>query len=152
VPVSRRLLLYRDVMKYRIEAITLPVSDVDRAKAFYEQAGWNLDVDTEPAPGMRVVQLTPPGSDCSITFGTGMPQSQPGTYVNSYLVVADIEPAHRELADRGIPISEIFHFGPEGQASGPDPDHGDFGSYATFADPDGNTWLLQEVPSRAGSE
>lgn len=139
-------------MKYRIEAITLPVSDVDRARAFYEQAGWHLDVDTEPAPGMRVVQLTPPGSDCSITFGTGMPQSAPGSYVNTYLVVADIEPAHRQLVERGIPISEIFHFGSEGQAPGPDPARGDYGSYASFADPDGNTWLLQEVPSRATSE
>lgn len=139
-------------MNYRIEAITLPVTDVDRAKAFYEQAGWNLDVDTSPTPGMRVVQFTPPGSDCSITFGTGMPQSAPGTYVNTYLVVADIEPAHRELAERGIPISEIFHFGPEGQTPGPDPNRGDYGSYASFADPDGNTWLLQEVPSRASGE
>jgi catechol 2,3-dioxygenase-like lactoylglutathione lyase family enzyme len=133
---------------YRIEAITLPVSDVDRAKAFYEQAGWNLDVDTQPAPGMRVVQFTPPGSDCSITFGTGMPQSEPGSYRNTYLVVADIEPAHRELRERRIAISDIYHFGPEGQMPGVDPNRGDFGSYADFADPDGNTWLLQEVPSR----
>jgi predicted enzyme related to lactoylglutathione lyase len=139
-------------MNYRIEAITLPVSDVDRAKAFYEQAGWHLDVDTEPAPGIRVVQFTPTGSDCSITFGTGMPQSEPGSYRNTYLVVADIEPAHRELVERGMPIGEIFHFGPEGQASGRDPNRADYGSYATFADPDGNTWLLQEVPSRADRE
>lgn len=139
-------------MNYRIEAITLPVTDVDRARAFYEQAGWHLDVDTSPTPGMRVVQLTPPGSDCSITFGTGMPQSAPGTYVNTYLVVADIEPAHREYVERGIPISEVFHFGAEGQMPGPDPNHGDYGSYASFADPDGNTWLLQEVPSRASRE
>ena len=89
-------------MNYRIEAITLPVSDVDRAKAFYEQLGWALDVDTTPTPGMRVVQFTPPGSDCSITFGTGMPQSEPGSYRNTYLVVADIEPAHRAYAQRGI--------------------------------------------------
>jgi catechol 2,3-dioxygenase-like lactoylglutathione lyase family enzyme len=139
-------------MRYRIEAITLPVSDVDRAKAFYEQAGWHLDVDTEPAPGIRVVQFTPPGSDCSITFGTGTPQSEPGSYRSTYLVVADIESAHRELAERGIPVSDIFHFGPDGQAAGVDPKRGDYGSYATFADPDGNTWLLQEVPSRASSE
>jgi predicted enzyme related to lactoylglutathione lyase len=135
-------------MRYAIEAITLPVGDVDRAKAFYEQAGWHLDVDTEPAPGIRVVQFTPPGSDCSITFGTGMPQSEPGSYRNTYLVVADIEPAHRELRERGIEISDIFHFGPEGQTPGLDPKRGDYGSYASFADPDGNTWLLQEVPSR----
>jgi predicted enzyme related to lactoylglutathione lyase len=139
-------------MKYRIEAITIPVSDVDRAKAFYEQAGWNLDVDTEPAPGFRVVQLTPTGSECSITFGTGMPQSQPGTYVNTYLVVADIEPAHRDLRDRGIDVSDIFHWSEQGQTPGVDPNRGEYGSYATFSDPDGNTWLLQEVPSRASSE
>ncbi|HEY6609342.1 MAG TPA: VOC family protein [Candidatus Limnocylindria bacterium] len=136
-------------MKYRIEAITLPVSDPDRAKAFYEKAGWNLDVDAELGPGMRVVQFTPPGSDCSISFGTGMPQSQPGSYRNTYLVVADIEPAHRDLVERGIDVSGIFHFGAEGQADGVDPNRGDYGSYATFEDPDGNTWLLQEVPSRA---
>jgi catechol 2,3-dioxygenase-like lactoylglutathione lyase family enzyme len=139
-------------MKYRIEAITLPVSDVDRAKAFYQQAGWTLDVDTVPVPGMRVVQLTPAGSDCSITFGIGMPQSDPGSYVNTYLVVSDIEPAHRELRDRGIPISDIYHFGEQGQTPGVDPKRGDYGSYADFADPDGNTWLLQEVPSRASDE
>jgi catechol 2,3-dioxygenase-like lactoylglutathione lyase family enzyme len=138
-------------MRYAIEAITLPVSDVDRAKSFYEKAGWHLDVDTEPVPGMRVVQLTPPGSDCSITFGIGMPQAEPGSYRATYLVVADIVPAHKELVDRGIEISDIFHFGAQGQASGPDPGRGDYGSYATFADPDGNTWLLQEVPSRAAS-
>ena len=139
-------------IRYGIEAITLPVSDVDRAKSFYEQAGWHLDVDTMAAPGMRVVQFTPPGSDCSITFGTGMPQSVPGSYVNTYLVVADIEPAQRELRERGIEISDIFHFGAEGQMPGADPNRGDFGSYASFADPDGNSWLLQEVPSRAGLE
>jgi predicted enzyme related to lactoylglutathione lyase len=133
---------------YRIEAITLPVADVDRAKAFYEQMGWTLNVDTEPAPGFRVVQFTPPGSDCSITFGTGMPQAEPGSYVSTYLVVADIEPAHRELRERGIEISDIYHFSEQGQTPGPDPKRGDFGSYANFADPDGNSWLLQEVPSR----
>ena len=137
-----------DSTTYRIEAITLPVADVDRARAFYEQAGWHLDVDTQPTEGMRVVQLTPPGSDCSITFGVGMDQASPGSYRATYLVVADITAAHAELRDRGIPISDLFHFGPEGQAPGVDPTHADYGSYATFADPDGNTWLLQEVPSR----
>src|SRR5688500_3758186 len=107
-------------MNYRIEAITLPVSDVDRAKAFYERAGWHLDVDTEPAPGMRVVQLTPPGSDCSITFGIGMgEQSEPGSYRATYLVVSDIVPAHRELKERGIPVTDVFHYGPEGHRSRP---------------------------------
>ena len=139
-------------MDFRIEAITLPVGDVDRAKAFYQRAGWNLDVDTEPAPGIRVVQFTPSGSSCSVTFGTGMPQSEPGSYVNTYLVVSDIEAAHRELKDRGIPVSDIFHWSEQGQTPGTDPKRGDYGSYATFADPDGNVWLLQEVPSRASSD
>jgi catechol 2,3-dioxygenase-like lactoylglutathione lyase family enzyme len=138
-------------MNYRIEAITLPVADVDRAKSFYEQAGWNLDVDTEPTEGMRVVQLTPPGSDCSITFGIGMEQSAAGSYRATYLVVSDIVTAHADLKKRGIPVTDVFHFGPEGQAPGPDPAHGDYMSYSTFADPDGNTWLLQEVPSRASA-
>jgi len=134
---------------YRIEAITLPVSDVDRARDFYVQAGWNLDLDTEVAPGLRVVQLTPAGSGCSITFGTGMPQSAPGSYVNTYLVVSDIEAAHKDLKDRGIAVSDIFHWSEQGQTPGTDPNRGDYGSYATIADPDGNVWLLQEVPSRA---
>lgn len=136
-------------MEYRIEAITLPVSDVDRAKAFYEQAGWHLDLDAEPAPGFRVVQFTPAGSACSITFGTGTPQSEPGSYRNTYLVVTDIEEAHRDLTGRGIEVSDIFHWSENGQTPGPDPKRGDYGSYATFDDPDGNVWLLQEVPSRA---
>ncbi len=139
-------------MDYRIEAITLPVSDVDRARDFYVQAGWNLDLDTELGGGMRIVQLTPTGSGCSITFGTGMPQAAPGSYVNTYLVVADIEAAHRDLKERGIEVSDIFHFGAEGQAAGPSPSRGDYESYATFSDPDGNAWLVQEVPSRASGD
>ena len=138
------------MVDYRIEAITLPVGDVDRAKDFYVQAGWNLDLDTEVG-GMRIVQLTPPGSGCSITFGTGMPQAEPGSYVNTYLVVRDIEAAHRELRDRGIPVSDIYHFGEAGQTPGPSPNRGDYESYADFADPDGNRWLVQEVPSRASA-
>ena len=138
-------------MDYRIEAITLPVSDCDRAKAFYQTAGWNLDLDTEPAPGFRIIQFTPRGSAASITFGTGTPQSEPGSYVNTYLVVTDIEAAHRDLTDRGIEVSDIFHWTETGQTRGPDPKRGDYGSYATMADPDGNVWLIQEVPSRAES-
>ena len=134
--------------RYRIEAITLPVSDVDRAKAFYEQADFHLDLDSEIGPGMRVVQFTPDGSECSITFGTGFPQSEPGSYVNTYLVVGDIQVAHRELKERGVPISDLFHWTEAGQTPGPHPNRGDYESYATFADPDGNSWLLQEVPSR----
>jgi catechol 2,3-dioxygenase-like lactoylglutathione lyase family enzyme len=138
------------MVDYRIEAITLPVSDVDRARDFYVQAGWNLDLDTETG-GMRIVQLTPPGSACSITFGTGMPQSEPGSYVNTYLVVSDIEAAHRDLRERGIPVSDVYHFGVAGQAPGPHPNRGDYESYADFADPDGNRWLVQEVPSRTSA-
>jgi len=160
--------------KQRIEAITLPVADVDRAKAFYERVGWKLDYDTRPAPGMRVVQFTPAGSACSITFGTGMPQAEPGSYRNTYLVVSDIARAHAELVERGIEVSDIYHWtqegrtpvdpnrvdlgkypelaGPDGRTPGVDPNRTDFGSYAEFADPDGNTWLIQEVPSRASTE
>jgi catechol 2,3-dioxygenase-like lactoylglutathione lyase family enzyme len=134
---------------FRIEAITLPVSDVDRARDFYVQAGWNLDLDTVLGNGMRVVQLTPPGSVASISFGTGMPQSEPGSYVNTYLVVTDIEAAHADLKARGIEVSDIYHWSEQGQTPGPDPSRGDYGSYADFADPDGNTWLVQEVPSRS---
>lgn len=133
---------------YRIEAITLPVADVDRARAFYEKAGWHLDVDMEVAPGIRVVQLTPEGSDCSITFGTGMPQGEPGSVVNTYLVVPDIEVAHADLRERGVEISDLYHFSETGQTPGLDPKRGDYGTYADFRDPDGNSWLLQEVPSR----
>ena len=136
---------------YRIEAITLPVADVDRAKAFYEQVGFHLDLDTEAAPGIRIVQFTPDGSDCSITFGTGMPQSEPGSYVNTYLVVPDIEVAHADLSARGIDVSDIFHWSDAGQTPGVDPKRGEYGSYASFTDPDGNSWLLQEVPSRAST-
>ncbi len=139
-------------MRYAIEAITLPVADVDRARDFYVQAGFHLDLDTEPSPGFRVVQLTPEGSECSITFGTGMPQAEPGSYVSTYLVVSDIEVAHRELKERGIEIGEIFHWSSEGQTPGVDPNRGEYGSYATFSDPDGNSWLLQEVPSRASKD
>ena len=135
-------------VEYRIEAITLPVSDVDRARDFYVKAGWNLDLDTVLGNGMRVVQLTPPGSGTSITFGTDMPQSEPGTYVNSYLVVSDIEAAHADLKARGIEVSDVYHWSEQGRTPGPDPNRGDYGSYADFADPDGNTWLVQEVPSR----
>ena len=138
------------MVDYRIEAITLPVSDVDRARDFYVQAGWNLDLDTEVG-GMRIVQLTPQGSGCSITFGTGMPQSEPGSYVNTYLVVSDIEAAQRDLKERGIPVSDIYHFGEAGQTPGANPNRGDYESYADFADPDGNRWLVQEVPSRASA-
>jgi catechol 2,3-dioxygenase-like lactoylglutathione lyase family enzyme len=130
---------------FKLELVILPVSDVDRAKTFYEQVGFNLDVDHQPNEDFRVVQLTPPGSACSITIGKGLTSAAPGSAQGLHLVVTDIEAARSELTGRGIDISEIFHFGPEGQQPGPDPERSDYGSFATFNDPDDNTWMLQEV-------
>lgn len=133
-------------MDWKLEVIVIPVSDVDRAKAFYaDRLGFRLDVDHAPNDQFRVVQLTPPGSACSITFGIGVSTVEPGTYQGIHLVVSDIEAAHAVLVERGVECSEPFHFGPEGQAPGVDPERKDFGSYISFADPDGNGWLVQEV-------
>lgn len=133
-------------MEYRLELILLPVADVDRAKAFYvERCGFTLDVDHHPSDDFRVVQLTPPGSACSITVGVGLTDAAPGSYRGTHLVVEDIEAARAELAGRGVEVSEIRHMGPGGWEAGPDPEHGDYASFADFADPDGNTWVLQEV-------
>ena len=135
-------------MEYRLELVLIPVSDVNRAKTFYtEQAGFRLDVDTSPAEGFRVVQLTPPGSECSITIGTGLTETPPGAYRGTHLVVTDIEAARAELVGRGVDVSDIRHFDREAGEwkAGVDPEHADYGSFADFADPDGNTWVLQEV-------
>jgi catechol 2,3-dioxygenase-like lactoylglutathione lyase family enzyme len=129
----------------KLELIVLPVSDVDRAKAFYEKAGFRLDVDHRAGDDFRVVQLTPPGSACSISVGKGITPAEPGCVKGLHLVVTDIEAARDELVEAGIDVSEVFHFGPEGKATGVDPEHGDYESFAEFADPDGNGWLLQEV-------
>jgi catechol 2,3-dioxygenase-like lactoylglutathione lyase family enzyme len=137
-----------DIVDMKLELVVLPVTDVDRAKAFYEQVGFRLDVDHEISEEFRVVQLTPPGSECSITIGKGMTPSPPGTAQGLHLVVTDIEAARAELAGRGIDVSEPFHFGPEGQTSGVHPERSDYNSFATFSDPDGNGWLLQEVKYR----
>jgi catechol 2,3-dioxygenase-like lactoylglutathione lyase family enzyme len=134
---------------YRLEMLVVPVSDVDRAKAFYERAGFNVDVDHQPNESFRVVQLTPPGSPCSITIGIGLgAEVPPGSAQGLHLVVNDIEAARSEFAGRGIDVSDIFHFGPEGQEPGPDPQRGDYASFVSFNDPDGNGWLLQEVHHR----
>jgi catechol 2,3-dioxygenase-like lactoylglutathione lyase family enzyme len=136
-------------MDYKLELVLIPVSDVDRAKAFYlEQVGFALDVDTSPAGGFRVVQLTPPGSACSITIGTGLTDAAPGSYRGTHLVVTDIEAARAELVGRGVDVSEIRHFDREAGEwnPGPDPNHARYNSFADFRDPDGNTWILQEVP------
>jgi catechol 2,3-dioxygenase-like lactoylglutathione lyase family enzyme len=135
-------------MDFRLELVLIPVSDVDRAKAFYsEQVGFAVDVDTKPTEEFRVVQLTPPGSACSITIGTGITDATPGSYRGTHLVVADIEAARAELVGRGVEVSEIRHFDRAAGEwkPGPDPGRSTYNSFADFADPDGNTWLLQEA-------
>ncbi len=133
-------------MNFKLELVLVPVSDVDRAKAFYtDKAGFNLDVDHQAGDEFRVVQLTPPGSACSITIGTGITEAAPGSVEGLHLVVTDIEAARAELVGRGVEVSEIRHFGSGTWVSGPDPQRRDYGSFADFRDPDGNTWVLQEV-------
>jgi catechol 2,3-dioxygenase-like lactoylglutathione lyase family enzyme len=132
----------------KLELVVVPVSDVDRAKAFYEAMGFNTDVDHRAGETFRVVQLTPPGSACSITIGTGLTTAEPGSYQGMHLVVTDIEQACERLRGQGVDVSDPFHFGPEGQVAGLDPHRADYGTFASFGDPDGNQWLLQEV--RAG--
>jgi len=125
--------------------VLIPVADVDRAKQFYvDTCGFTLDVDHQPNDDFRVVQVTPPGSACSLTFGIGITEAAPGSYRGTHLVVTDIEAARAELADRGVEISEIRHMGPDGWQPGVDPEHSDYNSFADFGDPDGNTWVLQE--------
>ena len=132
-------------MDYKLELVLLPVADVDRAKAFYaEKAGFNVDVDHCAGDDFRVVQCTPPGSACSVSFGIGISGATPGSVKGIHLVVTDIEAARAELVERGVEVSEIRHMGPGGWEPGPDPDHRDYGSFADFPDPDGNTWVLQE--------
>ena len=133
-------------MDWKLEVVVLPVSDVDRAKAFYsDKLGFNVDVDHRAGESFRVVQLTPPGSACSISIGTGITQVAPGTYQGLHLVVNDIEAARARLAERTVDVSEPFHFGAEGQTPGLHPERADYGTYLSFSDPDGNGWLVQEV-------
>jgi catechol 2,3-dioxygenase-like lactoylglutathione lyase family enzyme len=142
----------------RLEAVVIPVADADRAKAFYAGLGWRLDADFAFGNGFRVVQLTPPGSGCSIQFGTGITSAAPGSARGLYLIVADIAAARAALVARGAEVGEVFHpetpgaqFRPDaagGRASGPSPDRASYRSFATFGDPDGNGWLLQEVTAR----
>jgi catechol 2,3-dioxygenase-like lactoylglutathione lyase family enzyme len=131
---------------FKLELVVVPVSDVDRAKEFYaEKMGFTVDVDHRAGEAFRVVQLTPPGSACSITIGTGVSQVAPGTYQGLHLVVTDIEAARALLVERGVDASEPFHFGPEGQTPGLAPDRGDYETFLSISDPDGNGWLVQEV-------
>lgn len=130
-------------MDWKLELVVVPVSDVDRAKAFYtEQAGFGLDVDFSAGGDFRVVQLTPPGSGCSITL---MAQPRAGSLQGLHLVVSDIDAARAELAGRGVDIGEVYHFESGKRVPGPDPARADYGSFLSFSDPDGNGWLVQEV-------
>jgi predicted enzyme related to lactoylglutathione lyase len=143
-------------MKFEVSVI--PVSDVDRAKEFYGLLGWRLDADVSPSDAVRLIQFTPPGSGCSIQFGTGLTSAAPGSAQGQYLTVSDIEAARNELVARGVDVSEVFHegalgarflpAGADGRASGPAPEHASYKSFVSFSDPDGNGWLLQEITTR----
>jgi catechol 2,3-dioxygenase-like lactoylglutathione lyase family enzyme len=141
----------------KFEVVVIPVGDVDRSQEFYAGLGWRLDADFSFDNGFRVVQFTPPGSSCSIQFGTKITTSAPGSAQGLYLIVSDIEAARAELKARGAEVSEVFHPGSPGaqfrldgsdRVSGPAPDHKTYSSFATFSDPDGNGWLLQEITTR----
>jgi len=144
-------------MDLKLEVVVLPVADVDRAKQFYSNLNWRLDADFAFDNGFRVVQFTPPGSLCSIQFGSNITSAQPGSAQGLYLVVSDIQTARDELAAKGVAISEVFHPGVPGaqfqanssdRISGPATENSSYRSFATFTDPDGNSWLLQEVTTR----
>jgi len=142
----------------KLEAVVIPVADADKAKAFYEKLEWRLDADFAFDNGFRVVQFTPPGSPASVQFGTKITSATPGSAQGLYLVVSDIEAARNELVARGVAVSEAFHpktpgaqfqpSDPDGQITGPADEHASYSSFATFSDPDGNGWLLQEVTTR----
>jgi catechol 2,3-dioxygenase-like lactoylglutathione lyase family enzyme len=143
-------------MDMRLEVVVIPVSDVDRAKNFYTMLGWRLDADFVKSDDFRVVQLTPPGSPCSVIFGTGLTTAVPGSTQGLQLVVTDIEAARVELAGNGVDVSEVFHdaggvfhhAGNEGRVPGREPTGRSYGSFVSFSDPDGNSWFIQEVTTR----
>jgi len=143
-------------MDMKLEVLVIPVSDVDRAKTFYKTLGWREDADFVGDENYRVIQVTPPGSPASVIFGTGLTTADPGSAQGLHLVVTDIEAARAEIADRGLEISEVFHdaggvfhhAGTEGRVAGPDPKHTSYSSFASFEDPDGNGWVLQEITER----
>lgn len=134
----------------KLEVIVIPVSDVERAKRFYENLGWRLDGDFVVGDEFRGIQFTPPGSACSIHFGKGLTSAAPGSASGLYLVVSDVEAARAELLERGVDVSEVFHRAGPGKPAmkGRDPERHSYSSFATFTDPDGNTWLLQEITAR----
>jgi catechol 2,3-dioxygenase-like lactoylglutathione lyase family enzyme len=133
----------------KLEVITIPVADAERAKRFYGGLGWRLDADIAAGNAFRLVQFTPRDSSCSIQFGTGLTTAEPGSAQRVYLVVTDIERARAELIAHGVDVGAVFHrVGADGRQSGPDPAHASYASFASFSDPDGNGWLLQEVTVR----
>src|SRR5262249_6595296 len=147
-------------MEMKLEIVVIPVSDVDRAKGYYQNLGWRFDADF-PGEDFRVVQFTPPGSGCSVIFGKNVSAAAPGSVQGLYLIVSDIEAARKELLGRGVEVSEVFHdagsvhAGPDEpyifgrlRVSGPDPKRQSYRSFASFRDPDGNGWLLQEITQR----
>jgi catechol 2,3-dioxygenase-like lactoylglutathione lyase family enzyme len=141
--------------EFKLEVVVVPVSDVDRAKEFYSSLGWRLDADVAHGEDYRIVQFTPPGSGCSIQFGTNVTSGAPGSAESLYLIVLDIAAARDELLARGVDVSEVFHegtpgarFHDSGRVSGPAPEQSTYGSFAAFSDPDGNGWLLQEITTR----
>jgi catechol 2,3-dioxygenase-like lactoylglutathione lyase family enzyme len=147
------------VVDLKLEVLVIPVSDVDRAKDFYSRLGWRLDADVATGEDFRLIQLTPPGSGCSVQFGTNLTSAAPGSLQSTYLIVADIATVRDELAKSDVEVTEVFHcdtgfacrFGgadAPGRVTGRGPDDGSYSSFASFSDPDGNTWLLQEVTTR----
>jgi catechol 2,3-dioxygenase-like lactoylglutathione lyase family enzyme len=147
-----------DIVDEKLEVVVIPVGDVDRAKEFYLSLGWRLDADRAAGDSFRIVQLTPPGSDCSIQFGTGLTSAAPGSAEGLYLIVSDVGAARAELVSHGVEAGEVFHEGApgarftmdgtDGRLSGPAPDDASYGSFVSFRDPDGNSWLLQEITTR----
>ncbi len=147
-------------MDYSLEVVVIPVSDVDRSNAFYQSLGWRLDADVAAEGDFRLVQVTPPGSSCSVQFGTGLTTAAPGSTRATHLAVRDIAAARADLVDRGVKVSEVYHcesgfacrYGAPGdhgrRAAGPAPAHATYASFASFADPDGNEWVLQEITAR----
>ena len=134
-------------MDVKLEVITIPVTDVDKAESFYESLGWRLDADIVRGPGFRAVQFTPPHSACSVAFGVGLTTGEPGSVQRMILAVHDIDAARADLLSRGAPVSEVFHLD-GGRVPGPDPEGRSYQTYASFSDPDGNGWLLQEIRTR----
>ncbi|MGW3729894.1 VOC family protein [Streptomyces sp. NPDC000851] len=143
-------------METKLEVVVIPVADVDRAKAFYKALGWREDADFPAGDDFRVVQMTPPGSPCSVIFGTGVSDAAPGSAQGLHLVVSDVEAARAELVERGAEVGEVFHdaggvfhrAGTDNRVPGPDPERRSYASFASFSDPDGNGWILQEITER----